>query len=203
MKKLKKTMILLLSTMLFLMTSASVFAVDNNVTELSDDIYLQKTEKMFNKVSLEELNNSSYKNQFTNMIKNLSNEQFDKFISDLVNTENDISDFREKLNMVGVEITDINREGFIETRGVTSNNANLSAYIAKRGSDKFYRIYSYNSLKTCSIPLFVLIIMTNPLHSAFFAIIYTKHIAITFKSRTTLIHIKIIINNKNSRKYIV
>ena len=148
MKKIKKPMILLLSTMLFLMTNASVFATDNNVTELSDDIYLQKMEKMFNKVSLEELNNSSDKNQFTNMIENLSNEQFDKFISDLVNTENGISDFREKLNMVGVEITDINKEGFIETRGVTSNNANLSAYIAKRGSDRFYRIYSYNSLKT-------------------------------------------------------
>ena len=46
MKKLKKTMILLLSTMLFLMTSASVFAVDNNVTELSDDIYTKDGENV-------------------------------------------------------------------------------------------------------------------------------------------------------------
>lgn len=107
--------------------------------------YQQKAEvqlsNAFNQTDLATLDLKG-KKIITNSIAELSDEEFDRFLYNVVkNNDENYEVLKEKLDEVGVEFESTpNEDGMISINAVASNQLTLTAYSAKRSGDSYWRI---------------------------------------------------------------
>lgn len=107
--------------------------------------YQQKAEvqlsNAFNQTDLATLDLKG-KKIITNSIAELSDEEFDRFLYNVVkNNDGNFEVLKGKLDEVGVEFESTpNEDGMISINAVASNQLTLTSYSAKRAGDSYWRI---------------------------------------------------------------
>ena len=116
-----------------------------HASSLTAKDYQQKAEvqlsNAFNQTDLATLDLKG-KKVLTNSIAELSDEEFDRFLYNVVkNNDENFEVLKEKLDEVGVEFESTpNEDGMISINAVASNQLTLTSYSSKRAGDSFWRI---------------------------------------------------------------
>ena len=114
-------------------------------SSLTSKEYQQKAEvQLSNVFNQTDLINGNLKGKkvITNSIAELSDDEFDRFLYNVVkNNDESFEILKEKLDEVGVEFEGTpNEDGMISINAVASNQLTLTSYSAKRTGDSYWRI---------------------------------------------------------------
>ncbi|QGM31788.1 hypothetical protein GI482_16015 [Bacillus sp. N3536] len=138
----KKNLLFALSP--FILGLSIMGSSTTEASSISEKEYEQKTEvqlsNIFNETSLSSLDLKG--TNLTKSIAQLSDEEFDRFMYNVVKNNDESTDtLTKKLDEVGVEfaIKPKGNEG-ISINAVKSNDVTLTAYSSKRSGDSYYRI---------------------------------------------------------------
>lgn len=113
-------------------------------SKITAENYQQKAEvklsNVFNQTALSALE-SNNKN-FSKSIAELSDEEFDRFLYNVVKNNDESNEtLKKKLDEVGVEFeSDADDSGMISINAVASNQLTLTSYSSKRSGDSYWRI---------------------------------------------------------------
>ena len=130
----KKIFVTMFSTLFLGLT----FLVPNTFANEIEEVVLANE---FNNASIKELNKQSY--DYKNKIQELSDEEFDRFIFNVVSDNNkDIKELEKNLELVGVELNMNDTNSLITPFEIRPSQMTLQAYATKRSGDNFWRLQS-------------------------------------------------------------